>query len=411
MAPGVIFPNTTYPPRNVAGLEVFFEKDSRITFTLVLIKRNGSLFEIIQTFSAMEAFDELIGKVEKDSPVVVTISGAGILHKQMVDDPNRSLLNSFTKIFPHSNPNEFYIQKSNDEGNNTSYISVLRKDQLDRLLTKLHNIKVISVVFGPFAIIRLLPLIESTSFINDSILLGRYQLSFNNNHIENISWSEKVEASDKIKLSHEEYDSASLIPYASVMNYYAAGNLITEAEIESVISQKQDFQYEGKFRLAGISLAAIFFVILLANFFLFNNYFSKSNDLKQSLSINSRSIDQLDSLKKELDSHKQVLASYNFKGMSKTSYYADQIAASVPHSITLEELYLFPLKKSDAGSEDLLFDDKKILISGYSRASIELNEWIKQLQQNNWVGKVNILSYNQTGGKDKGKFSIEVELM
>lgn len=411
MAPKAFFLNAISKSQTITGLEAIFGKDERITFNVVLIKRERTLFKVIQSCSGLGSLDELMIILDKYSPVILTISGYGILHKKTENNSTPNLLNSFNKTFPHSNPKEFYIQQATYDENNFTYTSIIRRSQLDSLLNKLPNVKIINVVFGPFAMKRLLPIMESSAFINGSINIGHYQFSFNNSYIENISWAEDSESRDRIRVGDSVYDSSSLIPYASVLNYYAPGNLITEAEIESITLKNQDFGYEMKFKKIAIVLAVTFFSLLLVNFLLFNSYFSRSNDLKQSLSVNSRSIAELDSLKKELDSHKQILTNYNFKGMSKTSYYADRIAASVPHSIALEELYLFPLKKSDTGSEDLLFDNKKILIIGYSLASIELNEWIKQLQKNSWTGKVNILSYIQSGAKDKGKFSIEVELL
>ena len=95
---------------------------------------------------------------------------------------------------------------------------------------------------------------------------------------------------------------------------------------------------------------------------------------------------------------------------SRTSYYSDQIAATVPTSIQLTELSINPLeKKLRKGEQEMVFQTNLIQVSGRAKRSTHLNNWIKTLKKYDWIKSVSILNYTQDNARVSGEFNIAIE--
>lgn len=393
------------------GIEATFLRNNQVVFNLVRAKKNNDAFEILEDILEIDSTENLNEKIKGNEPTILTISGNGVLHRKMEFTGQESLIEAFNRLFPHSNFKEFYIQIWQAQDNKVGYLSIIRKDQIDILLEKLQKIKVTKLFLGPFALNRLLPMMDGIQSGFHDLSVDHYRLKLNDHSIDSIAWTEDEVPNVQLGIRGEIFKTSTLIPYASVIDYFIPANNFRSLEIEQIAENQKEYRYELKFKRTGTAIAVGFLIILLINFIQFSSYFSKNNQLRQEVSMNSDLITKLDSLSAELDLRKKVLNNFNIKGASKVTYYADQIAASVPISVTLDELYIFPIKKGNHDTDDILFENRKVLISGYSQASIDLNNWIKTLQTNKWVSRVSILTYNQAGEMDKGKFSIEIELL
>ena len=103
-----------------------------------------------------------------------------------------------------------------------------------------------------------------------------------------------------------------------------------------------------------------------------------------------------------------VISGTNLNKNSKTSFYADQIAASVPKGIQFSVLDIFPLiEKQNNFQENQLQEFKQniILIKGLSKSSTVYNQWVRKLKKLDWIKTVDHLDY-----KDVDRNNAEFEL-
>jgi Tfp pilus assembly protein PilN len=171
-------------------------------------------------------------------------------------------------------------------------------------------------------------------------------------------------------------------------------------------SQKKIFLLSGK-------AALIFFLITLSvNYVVFNNYYNKRNELSAKVSDRLSTIKLYDTLKVQLEKKKEFIGKTSLLAEARTSFYADKLAAEVPSEILLDDLNINPvMKKPESDTTGSLnFTHNVIVISGTSKNSVDVGEWMKLIKMNGWVKDAELLSYNQDKERNEGKFNIKVNI-
>ena len=158
----------------------------------------------------------------------------------------------------------------------------------------------------------------------------------------------------------------------------------------------------------GFGLLAFFFVLTISNMMIANSYESANNELQYQLNSKQQFVDELEILKKELLIKEEFIQNSGVTKADKITFYADQIAMSVPASIQLDQLFINPLTKRINKAEDIHFTYNTVKIIGSVSRSIELNNWIKKLKKYEWVNDINIISFIQDNLKTPGEFELQI---
>tara|TARA_R110000737_G_scaffold96089_1_gene130141 strand:- start:322 stop:711 length:390 start_codon:yes stop_codon:yes gene_type:complete len=79
---------------------------------------------------------------------------------------------------------------------------------------------------------------------------------------------------------------------------------------------------------------------------------------------------------------------------SKTTYYMDQLAQTIPETILLNNINYQPLLKSIQDNKPILLERQVILVSGISKDINEFSKWIEQLEGQNWIVSTETLDYD-----------------
>jgi Tfp pilus assembly protein PilN len=145
---------------------------------------------------------------------------------------------------------------------------------------------------------------------------------------------------------------------------------------------------------------------------LFDYYDNQQKGLKVEVGQQKSLLNQRDDLAGKYEAKKSLLGDQLHLGESKSSYYADQLAATLPSSLQLTKLVLFPSIKEDGyNSEESLprYDNQTILVEGQCQASIFYNNWKRSLEELNWVASIHNLSY-QNNKNGQGIFKLKITL-
>src|SRR5690606_135980 len=150
--------------------------------------------------------------------------------------------------------------------------------------------------------------------------------------------------------------------------------------------------------------------LLLINFFFFNHYFNKVNELNQLSEINQSTKAQILKLDETVSKKQKMVDDLLRSSGSKSSFYSNAIMQSLPNTILLSEFNYQPLVKRIKEGEDIVLEEHSIIVSGQSNESTSFSNWIAQLETEDWIKKIDIIDYGVVDSNTSG-FKIKIFLV
>jgi Tfp pilus assembly protein PilN len=340
-------------------------------------------------------------------PVHICFSGKGTIHKKLTlseGDTDKVLLN---KVLPNANQEDFYLQRTLTAADEV-YVSVVRRETADFVLRELNSqgINAVGCSFGPFSINTVLPLMGELSSGRELKFSGSV-LSISNGRIDGFKHADTNGAGESVLIGNESIQGNKLVAFSAALQYFIGDE--GDLNIPGVKNAKEEYKQKQLFKTAGIAMLSLFFITLMANVFLFTHFSESFEDLNREVLSSTSLLDGLDKMNEEIGKKQDFLEQTGLLDASRTSFYADNLASDIPTSIQLTELNINPLVKNNAADDnDLNFTSHKIRVSGSCVRSTELNEWIKNIKQKDWVAGVTVLNYTQAQSKNEGDFSLEI---
>ncbi len=395
--------------KKVAGIELTFLSESTFLINCIMLEVEKGKAVITKTYYNLKTIGALKGEISENTPVALVINGKGVIHKRT----GTISAGLPSDIFPGINPNDFLFQYF--EGFDTPEIAVIRKNIVDKIIDDLAQIKINTVALSLafYDISYIAELINHTGDIPTT----QYNLSIHNNRIQdyklNSSEEKEVIVKPEINVDTEYVKSNFIIPYASALKLLSHGiKNNSSIQVNSIIENQKKISQAALLKFYALSLLGFFLFLLLLNFFIYNHYFSKNNELlsKNQFSLLQKS--RFDSLNKSLNSKKDFLANTGWMDDSRMiSFYADRIAATVPDSVTLTNLNIYPaFSKLSNNTKQFTFQQDTILISGSCSDPSLLDAWIKEMSKIKNVQQSKINSYLFKKQGETGIFSAEVIL-
>jgi Tfp pilus assembly protein PilN len=392
--------------KKVAGIEAVFSAEGKTTFNCVILSVKENLVQIEHKEEGFEDVKTLKTLSLENVPLVLSVTGRGILHKKIKDEYTDDI-HAFSQIFPNSNFRDYYLQKAKAY-NNQIYISLIRKGLIDQLLLtfKEAGCYVTSLTLGPFSVADLNPLLSMN--LNE-LSFGNHELFFEKGLVDNYKIRESNDYSI-VKAGDEAIPGSLLIAYASAFLGIIEYDCI-RTEIAEVDRQRDEWEQKKKFKLIGFSLLAVFLSALLINTYLFTNYNQENQLLTLKLGrLNDISVN-LEEEENELHQKEVFLSQAGWLYPAKSSYYSDQIAALLPASITLTKMAKNPFNEKESRSQRKeVFDNGILRVDGFCAKPTELNSWIKIMKDQNWVHDAHVEDYTFDSKTELGNFTVQIKI-
>jgi Tfp pilus assembly protein PilN len=374
------------------GVEVF-SANERLAF-VQLKQKKGEIIVEKQTF--YETYDALLSAKPK-TPVSLIINNEHVLHREVpsADVNDKKLLH---KAFPNINLEDFYFEIWRRD--TSSIVAICRKAYVDDTLAALKDVPISSVSLGVLALSAIMrfpiPEILTTNMqtidmvseenIISTFTGGLNQYDINGQLVENIF----------------------LMSFTGALQYWipksTTGN-INELNTWLFDNYIQKALFTKGFRLAlGILLG-----LLLINFILFTHYYDNATAAAQEISVNKAGIENIEVLKKNVLLKEERLKSLEISVASASSAIINNITASVPPGVLLQELLYNPLEKKVKAEENIIAQKNVILLSGSTINNTEFTGWVTHLQKKQSLADVTITSF----GKDQEGvtvFSLKITL-
>jgi Tfp pilus assembly protein PilN len=395
------------------GVEIVLLPDGAIDINVVVLKRNKSILSSEKQLQNISNFSELAKNIDAKLPIVLIVNGKGIIHRKVSYSDNDTPTTLLNKVLPNANVNEFYIQQETINTSQT-FVSVVRASVINDLIAEFekNNLpNIVGCLLGPFVVNTLLPLIDTNIITNELLTFSNYQLQIRENKISDVLISDVNFNTNEIHVGDKPVPSKLLIAFGAAL-FYFIGNDKGISNSQLIDNIKEEYKQKQKFYFLGWTLLVTTLSILIINYLVFNHYWTKNNELNTQLVLNQSALQKYNALKIDFSQKKDFLEQNGLLENSKTSYYVDQLAASLPNSIQWTDVNFYPLKKKEADDEtnSFLFENKIIRITGNCNHNTELNDWMKDIKKKSWITSVELLNYKQDDAKEDGLFLIEIKL-
>lgn len=379
--------------KQFAGVEIIGWKDTPIFHVVVLEVVKEEVITVdkalnCQGFEELNTFFENL-KNGKNIPLHLLLSQRGIIHRQL---PHLGA-NPLQQVLPNAKASDFFYQTHDF----VNVVSVIRLEAVNEILKafETQQFHVLNISLGDFGLYHLLPFIqyfELTQTATHQFYFEKEGNKYDLRQFEKLATDAKNET---ITLGEEQQDSRLLGAFVAGFD----GLMLqtpTNQPLELLENTQSEFIQKQLFRVTGLAVLGILFIALLINFLLFSNYTDKNQVLQLQVNLQQNTLSQLDSLKKEVEGKQAFLQNNTLNQTSKISYYADEIARTLPSDIQLTTLNIFPKQKEKRSAENKLPQfNQEIIIKGKTKESLSFNDWKKELEGLNWIETVKIVGFGE----------------
>jgi Tfp pilus assembly protein PilN len=397
---------------SAAGVEAIVANDGALVFNYVILKKEKSKLVIEKRGSGIKDITALVTDIGSKIPVILVLNGKGILHRKVHASGEESKSELLGKVLPNAAVEDFSVQLSQAD-ESTGFVSVLRTGQLESNLKSLISgglINISNVFIGPFVFKNIIPLLRKETITAGKVNTGSMLITFNHESIDDVSYDAAI-SQGEVYVDSEPVHPSLLVSFSAAFNFFT--NAYSSSKLSAYAEEIKDlFHQKKKFEKNLVLLLISTFLVLILNFFVFDHYWRKGNEINQKLELSQLQLKQYEDLEKELNEKRALLDQNGIMDRSLTSFYADRLAAELPASISWTQLAIHPLKKEKGETLEnvFLFDKATVRISGRCKQSVVLNEWIKSLRKVEWIKDVALSNYTQDNIKESGVFSLAITL-
>ncbi len=370
-----------------------------------LIKQDG---EIDFSFPEItgDSLDAVCENIPRQSPICLLLNGKGIIYRKLTVKESMSEVDLVKTIIPNAKPEDFYLQQytvSQQNDKSTKILSLARKSLIDKIISDFSGKFdfIVDISFSPFALDNILPVVSTKKIHYKNLLLEVEQQK-----IENFSLLNNAGEAQSISIGNNTIDSGLLPAFALGFSFLLDYKNL-DTTVPNINERRGEYVYKQKIMLTSKIALIVLFVILLANFLIFDHFYKKVQSEEQSVANQEETIDKLNELKEEFASKDRFLQQSGLLEQNKVSFYLDRLAASVPNNITLIDLQVNPLANPNK-KEDFDLINNLIRISGTSNRSASFNDWVKGLKADSVFTDVSIAAYEHDLKTNTAVFTIEL---
>ncbi len=341
--------------------------------------------------------------ISKKHPILLVINNQQVLSK-IVEKQFDNSLEAANFCFPNLLIEDFYIEITTHK--TLSMVSICRKEIVEKIIEtyKIKNRAITGFSIGNSALRNSIPYFNNTSFQSSN---ASFHLD-NNKQLKSIEWEQKTTLKtynlNGLKISN--YD---LLGFSAILNFYTQQNQHLHNFLDRNRELLKNFSHrKGYYHGTRIGTGVLFTILLLNTLFFFK-YQNEIKVFKESMPFNKVHDDQRTAMKIEIEQKKGLVNTIAAHSNSTVSWYLDELGISIPSTVLLSKIHYQPILKKVKQDKEILFDARKIIISGTTSVDENFTEWIKNLESKSWVKSCAVLGYG-TGKNTKTSFTIHLAL-
>ncbi|WP_378175220.1 PilN domain-containing protein [Aquimarina sp. SS2-1] len=365
----------------IQSVQIHLDTDQK-EFSLVEIQKKKNSITIIDRYST-SSFEDLVTRLSKNKPVILSITGQGILSKKVKNDTGYQ-----SKILFNADPDDFYWQEYRQDGE--IYASVARKEIVDTEIELFDKAQITIVDFsiGPFVITSVRPLMEEKVLQTKNTSLyfeGASLVDF-----------KKREEQDSIEyvIGDENLSNEDILCFANVLHYLYPNEAMS-SETDTMLSRREEFTYKKAFNIVGICTLSFFLVSLLISYLLLGHYQEAHHKIQVELREQNVAYSKLVSLEKDKENKQAILKQSGLSDSNFLSFYIAEITKEVPTEINLKVLDIFPTTAKIKAEQRINFSNNVIDLEGTASSNESFTSWIQKLKAQPWINNLEIIDFQR----------------
>jgi hypothetical protein len=104
-----------------------------------------------------------------------------------------------------------------------------------------------------------------------------------------------------------------------------------------------------------------------------------------------------------------MLSSSGLMNKQFLSFFLKEFSNSSPNEIVFDRISIRPYTNEIKKNFKIEINENIIYVLGETQTSNILSEWINQIKQKDWIGKIDILNYVYSKGR--GEFELKIEIV
>lgn len=347
-------------------------------------------------FEEFENIESLIKKFGTNKAYCLHVNGTGVLTRLVEFIPGYK-----EQLIVNGDKDDFYFCSYNDSFKVAT--SFFRKSLIEEVIEQLNASKIflVSISCGIVPVLLIASEKERISFdYSVEIEKGRIQ-SLTRNEVP----TERSLINSVFKVRNEAINQGIVLSQTLAIENYSSG-----FNEEEQVQKLDNYSQFSTFKFFGILVVTVVLSSLLINHFYVNHLNDEVAQLEMDLALNNDNLSLLDRMKQEKTRKEQLVLSSGINTEQFTSYFIDKIGESVPKSISLQEMYIFPLKENLKEKRKVEIRQDAIEIIGFTPNSPVLDDWMEKMDRFDWVKNVELLNYlKSTDGKAEFKLLITLD--
>jgi Tfp pilus assembly protein PilN len=395
-------------PTRICAMEVHAESNGGFLFHWVVLSKKKQVLVLEQSGTIQGELEALRSIVPAGVPLVLSLAGKGVLHKK-VEQQGGDTGKLFDYIFPNARISDYVIQTVLCE-DNSFQVSVVRKDQVDKVLHGLNAMgyDVLALSFGPFTV---LPLLKMLQLKLNVLQCGRHHLQIDHDTpaLYQYQVSSDAPAYRLISLGTETVSEELLVAYAMGFQFLVGGEGIA-VSYDVLHQQAETYKDKKMFKALSLGSLSFFFVLLVLNTIFYTLVSGEHNQLTAQYSGQQHASLSTKKNTEQFNQKESFLARAGWLDPSVMSFYADRIASSLPAAIQLTAMNACPLNEPISRKEKKeVFDQNIVVVKGMASKPTDINQWTKELGTYSWVQQVKVQDYTFDHKIGRGTFTLHIQ--
>ncbi|WP_299363519.1 hypothetical protein [Winogradskyella sp.] len=367
----------------------------------VTLLRQAKKELLVDDFFEDHSIEAIVQKLPKNQHIYLVLNNDKVLTKT-IESEQQDGLKLVYKAFPNINLDEFYYEVLSEATKH--YVALCRKDYIEDIIKRYSELKVavIDISLGSALVGSISGFIDQNQVYtsNAKVIIESGSV----NYIEKTETSSETYHINGLRIT-----SQQLLSFSGALQTVLNNNDVKTNFLGKANELKNEYKQIRFFNLFLRSGGLFILGLLLINFFFFNHYFNKVDELRQLSEVNQSTKNQILKLD-EVVSRKQKMVDDLLKSSgSKSSYYTNKVIHSLPNSILLNRFNYQPLLKRIKADNAIELKTNIIEVVGESSNSEAFSNWISSLEAEDWVSKIDIIDYGSASSK-VSDFKIEMIL-
>ncbi len=356
---------------------------------------------LIENSSQPELLTNKQYHLSAEIPVILSLQGEGLVQRIYTGKPA-----DLNKYIPNIDLRDYLFQYDEPDHERT-FVALLRKDKVLSILGELssQNIFIGKIFLGFAGVIEFIP---SLGLNTQKLYAGSHFLEWEHERIVSIGKSDHVNnsgtADDQLRREGSKAVATGIAVsfFVHSLEKGAERSPIETNHLKELIAAK----------LSALILKCLFPVllgILVINFFVFNELNGKLQSVDLTRKDKEKIALQIDRLKKEIDTEKELAVKLHMTGPHVFAYYFDRLAALNVSGIRFEELTVDPVHPKIRADEMIGFSQGSVVIKGTADGSESFSKLLVQLNTVGWIKKISRQTYTYNQETGKAQFEVVID--